>query len=68
MSAPETAAEHGQPRERAALFVGEQTPRLVDGRSQAPVPFRHVAHRRGEEVDVALDLVGDLGAGEDGYP
>ena len=67
-AAVEAAAEHGQAGERAALLVGEQTPRLVDGRSQAPVPFRHVAHRRGEEVDVALDLVRDLGAGEDGHP
>ena len=32
------------------------------------MPFRHVAHRRGEEVDVALDLVRDLGAGEHGHP
>ena len=67
-TAIEAAAEHGQPRERAALLVGEQAPRLVDDRSQAAVPFRHVAHRRGEEVDVALDLVRDLGAGENGYP
>ena len=67
-AAIEAAAEHGQPRERAALLVGEQAPRLVDGRSQAAVPFRHVAHRRGEEVDAALDLVRDLGAGEDGHP
>ena len=50
------------------MLVGEQAPRVVDGRSQAAVPFRHVAHRRGEEVDVALDLVRDLGAGEDGHP
>ena len=64
----EAAAEHGQPRERVALLVGEQAPRLVDGRSQAAVPLRHVAHRRGEEVDVALDLVRDLGAGEHGHP
>ena len=67
-AAIEAAAEHGQPRERAALLVGEQTPRLVDDRSQAAVPLRDVAHRRGEEVDVALDLVRDLGAGEHGHP
>ena len=32
------------------------------------MPLRDVAHRRGEEVDVALDLVRDLGAGEHGHP
>ena len=32
------------------------------------MPLRHVAHRRGEEVNVALDLVRDLGAGEHGHP
>jgi hypothetical protein len=67
-AAIEAAAEHGQPRERVALLVGEQAPRLVDCRSQAAVSFRNVAHRRGEEVDVALDLVRDLDAGEHGHP
>src|SRR6185437_16945222 len=51
----EAAAEHGQPRERGALVVGQQLPRLVDGGSQAPMSFRHVTHRRGQEVDAALD-------------
>ena len=67
-AAIEAAAEHGQPRERAALVVGEQPPRLVDGRSQAAMSFRHVPHRRSQEVDAALDLVRDLGAGEHRRP
>ena len=67
-AAIEAAVEHRQTRERAALFVGEQAPRLVDGRPQAAVPFRHVTHRRGEEVDVGLDFVSDLGAREHGHP
>jgi hypothetical protein len=67
-AAIEAAAEHGEARERAALLVGEQAPRLVDGRPQAAVPFRYVTHRRGEEVDVGLDLVSDLGAREHGHP
>src|SRR4029079_7859644 len=67
-AAIEAAVEHRQTRERAALFAGKQAPRLVDGRPQAAVPFRYVTHRRGEEVDVGFDLVGDLGAREHGHP
>ena len=55
-------------REHAALLVGEQPPRLVERRAEAAMPFRDVAHRRGEEVDVPLDLVRDLRAREHGYP
>src|SRR5439155_21062571 len=40
----------------------------VDDRSQAAMPFWDVTHRGGEEVDVALDLVRDLGAREQGHP
>ena len=51
-----------------SLLVGEQPPRLVEGGAEAAMPLRHVAHRRGEEVDVPLDLVRDLRAGEHRHP
>ena len=56
----EAAPEDGQLRERVALLVGEQPPRLVERGPEAAMPLGHVTHRGGQEVDVPLDLVGDV--------
>ena len=62
------AAEHRQPREDILLLAGEQPPRLVERGAEAAMPLRDVAHRRGEEIDVPLDLVRDLRAREHRHP
>ena len=66
--ASEVAAEHREPREDILLLAGEQPPRLVERGAEAAMPLRDVAHRRGEEVDVPLDLVRDLRAREHRHP
>ena len=62
------AAEHREPREDILLLAGEQPPRLVERGAEAAMPLRDVAHRRGEEIDVLLDLVRDLRAREHRHP
>ena len=56
----EAAAEDREPPEDVALLVGQQAPRVVEHRSHASMSLGDVAGSGREEVEAALDLVGDL--------
>ena len=66
--AGEAAAEDREPPEDIALLVGEQAPRVVEHRSHASMSLGDVAGSGREEVEAALDLVGDLRRGEQRRP
>src|SRR5262249_30937578 len=66
--AREGAAEDGELPEAALVPVRQQSPRVIEGGPETAVALRDVAHRRLEEPDRALDLVGDLRAREHGDP
>ena len=41
---------------------------MLEGRAQAALARRHIARGRGQKVEVALDLGGDLGAAQHAHP